>query len=143
MSTEPQSEKHFSEGTKECDVRFAGRLEDVAYARLTAEAFLRGLSRSRPPAASEHWHDILLVVAELAANAVQYAPGPFRLSLRTTFDGVHVTLADTSTVPPAPRSFRPGERGGGIGWYLIQTLGDQVSVIVRPDGKDVHVFLPW
>jgi hypothetical protein len=32
---------------------------------------------------------------------------------------------------------------GGIGWHLVHALCDQVSVIVRPDGKDIHVFLPW
>ncbi|MFI9155873.1 ATP-binding protein [Streptomyces sp. NPDC053367] len=144
MSTEPRwSEKPSYDNTRECVAAFDGRLENVTDARLTAEAFLADLSRSDPPSAPEPWDDILLVVAELAANAVQYAPGPFRLAMRRTFDGVHVTLGDTSTTPPSPRAFRPGEGGGGIGWYLIQTLGEQVSVVVREDGKDVHVFLPW
>ncbi|MFJ5775340.1 ATP-binding protein [Streptomyces sp. NPDC093094] len=143
MSTEPRwGDKPSPDGTQVYEATFDGRLEDVTDARLTAETFLVRLARTVPPSACEHWDDILLVVAELAANAVQYAPGPFRLSLRRTFDGVHVTLGDTSTEPPAPRSFRPG-KGGGIGWYLIQTLGEQVSVVVREDGKDVHVFLPW
>ena len=35
----------------------------------------------------------------------------------------------------------------GIGWYLIHTLCDEVSVVVhdqgRQRGKDIHVFLPW
>jgi anti-sigma regulatory factor (Ser/Thr protein kinase) len=144
MSTEPRwSEKPAYETTRECTAAFEGRLEDVTDARLAAEAFLAELSRSDPPSAPEAWDDILLVVAELAANAVQYAPGPFRLALRRTFDGVHVTLADTNTSPPAPRAFRPGAAGGGIGWYLIRTLAQQVSVVTRDDGKDVHVFLPW
>ncbi|MET9735703.1 ATP-binding protein [Streptomyces sp. NPDC006458] len=159
MSTEPRwSDQPSSGHTLECVAAFAGRLEDVTDARVTAELFLAVLGRSHPPSAPEHWDDILLVVTELAANAVQYAPGPFRLSLRRTFDGVHVTLGDTSTTPPEPRAFRPGKGGGGIGWYLIQTLCDQVSVVVREEGadpsgkdgkdgggvgKDVHVFLPW
>jgi anti-sigma regulatory factor (Ser/Thr protein kinase) len=144
MSTEPRwSEKPSYDNTRECVAAFEGRLEDVTDARLAAEAFLAVLGRADPPSAPEHWDDILLVVAELATNAVQYAPGPFRLTLRRTFDGVHVTLGDTSTTPPSPRSFRPGKGAGGIGWYLIQTLSDQVSVVVRKDGKDVHVFLPW
>lgn len=45
-------------------------------ARLAAEEFLDDLGQSVPPATPEHWDDILLVVTELAANAVQYAPGP-------------------------------------------------------------------
>lgn len=121
---------------------FDGELHDVTDARLTAGDFLRRLARAAPPSSPDHWNDVLLVVDELAANAVQYAPGPFTLRLRPTFDGVHVTVHDTSTTPPSPRPFRPG-RAGGIGWHLVHTLCDQVSVVVQPDGKDVHVFLPW
>ncbi|SDD19165.1 ATP-binding protein [Streptomyces prasinopilosus] len=122
---------------------FAGELHDVTDARLVAEGFLLDLARVSPPTAPEHWDDILLVVTELAANAVQYAPGPFRLRLRRTFDGVHVVMHDTSTTEPAPRPFRPSRGGGGIGWHLIHTLCDQVSVVGTADGKDIHVFLPW
>jgi anti-sigma regulatory factor (Ser/Thr protein kinase) len=130
---------------------FAGELHDVAGARLAAEAFLRELAPLSPPSAAEHWDDILLVVTELAANAVQYAPGPFLLRMRRTFDGVHVVVHDTSSTPPSPRPFHPSRGGGGIGWHLIQTLCDQVNVVPDPDpdpdpgagGKDIHVFLPW
>ncbi|WP_406369247.1 ATP-binding protein [Streptomyces sp. NBC_00647] len=122
---------------------FGGELRNVTDARLAADGYLRALARTAPPSAPEHWDDILLVVTELAANTIQYAPGPFELQLRPTFDGVHVTLRDSSTTRPAPRRFRPEQGGGGIGWHLIQALCDQVSVIVRPDGKDIHAFLPW
>ncbi|MET7454678.1 ATP-binding protein [Streptomyces sp. NPDC005574] len=123
--------------------RFAGELRNVTGARLEAEKFLHDLSRASPPAAPEYWDDILLVVTELAANAVQYAPGPFELRMRRTFDGVHVTMRDTNTTPPAPRPFHPSRGGGGIGWHLIHTLCDQVSVVPDETGKDIHVFLPW
>ncbi|MET9827910.1 ATP-binding protein [Streptomyces sp. NPDC006385] len=136
--------KPSSEEIKDCEVSFDGGFGDVTGARLSAEEFLTTLARSSPPATPEYRDDILLVVAELAANAIQYAPGPFTLTMRRAFDGVHVTLSDTSTSPPAPRPFHPGTgTGGGIGWYLIHTLCDQVSVVVREDGKDVHTFLPW
>nr|WP_203551341.1 ATP-binding protein [Actinospica acidiphila] len=112
-------------------------------ARLVAEGFLFDLARASAPTAPEHWDDILLVVTELAANAVQYAPGPFELRLRRTFDGVHVVMHDTNTTEPAPRPFHPHSGGGGIGWHLIHTLCDQVSVVTHEQGKDIHVFLPW
>ncbi|GGX85123.1 ATP-binding protein [Streptomyces fructofermentans] len=128
---------------RERTVCFAGELHNVTGARLTAESFLLDLIRASPPAAPEHWDDILLVVTELAANAVQYAPGPFELRLRRTFDGVHITMHDTSTTEPEPRPFHPSRGGGGIGWHLIHTLCDQVSVVVTDRGKDIHVFLPW
>jgi anti-sigma regulatory factor (Ser/Thr protein kinase) len=144
MTTEPRwGDDVPSEEIRNFHVSFDGGLGAVTRARLTAEEFLRELARSAPPLLPEHWDDILLVVDELAANAVQYAPGPFALSMRRTFDGVHVTVHDTSTTPPSPRPFRPDDGGGGIGWHLVHTLCTQVSVVVRGDGKDVHVFLPW
>ena len=143
MSTEPRWDKAWPfEAVENLVADFKGELHDVTDARLGAEGFLRRLARVSPPTSPEHWNDVLLVVDELAANAVQYAPGPFTLRMRPTYDGIHVTLHDTSTTPPSPRPFRPG-RPGGIGWPLVHTLCDQVSVIVQPEGKDVHVFLPW
>ncbi|MFD0313014.1 ATP-binding protein [Streptomyces flavalbus] len=144
MSTEPRWDDTLAaQGIPSRTATFAGEPQDVTGARLAAERFLRELARVAPPAAPECWHDILLVVDELAANAVQFAPGPFRLLLRRTFDGVHVTLHDTSTTVPRPRPFDPGHGGGGIGWHLVHTLCDQVSVVTHTDGKDVHAFLPW
>lgn len=144
MASEPHRDRSLAaEEITERVVGFPGELHDVTDARLVAEEFLLALARISPPTAPEHWDDILLVVTELAANAVQYAPGPFRLRLRRTFDGVHVVMHDTSTTEPAPRPFRPSRGGGGIGWHLIHTLCDQVSVVVTAGGKDIHVFLPW
>ncbi|HET9382005.1 MAG TPA: ATP-binding protein [Streptomyces sp.] len=144
MATEPRWDRTLA--AKEIPNRtasFPGALHNVTGARLVAEEFLDELSGVSPPTAPEHWDDILLVVTELAANAVQYAPGPFELRLRRTFDGVHVVLHDTNTTPPAPRPFHPSRGGGGIGWHLIHTLCDQVSVVPNDHGKDIHVFLPW
>ena len=143
MTTEHRwQESEASGSTPEQATRYRGELPDVTTARLDTERFLDDLTGVAPPTAPEHWDDILLVVNELAANAVQYAPGPFEVRLRKTFDGVHVVVHDTSSTPPAPRPFRR-DGGGGVGWYLVQSLGSQVSVVTQPDGKDVHVFLPW
>ncbi|MCX4767577.1 ATP-binding protein [Streptomyces sp. NBC_01275] len=144
MATEPRGNHALTfETIPGRTVRFAGEPPDVTGARLAADEFLRDLARASPPTEPECRDDILLIVAELASNAVQYAPGPFELRLRPTFDGVHVTLHDTSSALPSPRPFRPDSAGGGIGWYLIHTLCRQVSVVRTADGKDVHVFLPW
>ncbi|MFF3501476.1 ATP-binding protein [Streptomyces sp. NPDC003247] len=144
MATEPRGNDALASwAVPSRTARFPGEPQDVTGARLAAEAFLRDLSRVSPPSAPECWHDIVLIVTELASNAVQYAPGPFDLHLRPTFDGVHVTLHDTSTTAPAPRPFHPDTGGGGIGWHLVHTLCSQVSVVTGVDGKDVHVFLPW
>ncbi|MFR9798423.1 ATP-binding protein [Streptomyces sp. MS06] len=143
MADEPRGDESLAfHGIPSRAAAFPGEPQDVTGARLAAEEFLDDLARVEPPAASECWHDIVLIVAELAANAVQYAPGPFELRMRRTFDGVHVTLHDTSTTAPAPRPFHPSG-SGGIGWYLVETLCTQVSVVTDARGKDVHVFLPW
>ncbi|MFC9279347.1 ATP-binding protein [Streptomyces collinus] len=144
MATEPRwDETPPSEERHERSFSFPGELRNVTGARLAAEQFLCALARDAPPGTSEYWDDILLVVTELAANAIQYAPGPFDLRMRRTFDGVHVTMRDTSTTEPAPRPFHPSAGGGGIGWHLVHTLCTQVSVVVDDRGKDIHVFLPW
>ncbi|MFD7705110.1 ATP-binding protein [Streptomyces caelestis] len=144
MAREPHRDRTLAaEDITSRTVSFPGKLHDVTDARLVAEDFLFELARVSAPSAPEHWDDILLVVTELAANAVQYAPGPFQLRLRRTFDGVHVVMHDTSTTEPAPRPFHPHRGGGGIGWHLIHTLCDQVSVVSDDQGKDIHVFLPW
>ncbi|MFI7497917.1 ATP-binding protein [Streptomyces sp. NPDC049687] len=144
MEIEPRGDDSpASSGVPGRTVGFAGEPHDVTGARLAAEEFLDELAQAAPPTAPECWHDIVLIVTELASNAVQYAPGPFELGLRPTFDGVHVTLHDTSSVVPSARPFRPDSGGGGIGWYLIETLSTQVSVVTNEAGKDVHVFLPW
>lgn len=96
---------------------FGGELRNVTDARLAADGYLRALARTAPPSAEEHWDDILLVVTELAANTIQYAPGPFELLMRPTFDGVHVTVRDGSTTRPAPAASAPrrvGAASGGI-----------------------------
>ncbi|MEU2053347.1 ATP-binding protein [Streptomyces bungoensis] len=143
MTTEPRWDDSPSEERYERTFSFAGELRNVTGARLAAEDFLCVLAGDAPPGAPEYWDDILLVVTELAANAIQYAPGPFALRMRRTFDGVHVTMHDTSTTRPEPRPFHPDAGGGGIGWHLVHTLCTQVSVVVGDRGKDIHVFLPW
>jgi anti-sigma regulatory factor (Ser/Thr protein kinase) len=143
MATGPRRDSAPKEETYERTVSFPGELRNVTGARLAADGYLADLARTSPPAAPECWDDILLVVTELAANVVQYAPGPFELRMRRTYDGVHITVHDTSRVRPEPRPFRPHRGGGGIGWHLLHTLCDQVSVVVTANGKDIHAFLPW
>ncbi|ORT55788.1 ATP-binding protein [Streptomyces sp. CB03238] len=123
--------------------RFDGEISDVTDIRLAARLFLGTLMRHDPSSSSESGSDILLVVTELASNAIQYAPGPFTLRMRRTFDGVHVTVADQNPAPPTPRTCDPTRGAGGLGWHLIQALSRQVSVVPNQGGKEIHAFLPW
>ncbi|MFD3355591.1 ATP-binding protein [Streptomyces fradiae] len=131
------------EGADDLETRFTGALEDVTAARLVADRYLDALERAAVPSEPDRRDDVLLVVTELAGNAVQYAPGPFSLRLRRTFDGVHVVVRDSNPRPPVPRPWSPADNTGAVGWYLVNALATQVNVETRPEGKDVHVFLPW
>ncbi|MEU7280008.1 ATP-binding protein [Streptomyces sp. NPDC045431] len=122
--------------------RFEGHLGDVTDARVAAGLFLDTLAYADPPAQPDSRDDVLLVVTELAANAVQYAPGPFTLRLRRTFDGVHVMVGDTNPRPPKPVPRRSARVPGGLGWHIVRALGE-VEVVRDGPGKEIHVFLPW
>ncbi|MFD4588745.1 ATP-binding protein [Streptomyces sp. NPDC058434] len=119
-----------------------GGAETPAIARMVTGSFLAALSSRRPPAVPQRLDDILLVVSELAANAVRHAPGRITLMLRPALASVHITVRDTSRTAPLPL---PPDRlaGGGVGWHLIRTLAEQVSVLPDVDGKEIHVFMPW
>jgi hypothetical protein len=120
---------------------FDGGLGAVVAARLAAGRFLDGLAAVRPPGARDVLGDVVLVVSELVTNAVKFAPGPITLGLRLTVAGVHVVVGDTSTVLPFAREVGAvGE--GGLG-PMIDKLADQVNVLTKVGGKDVHVFMPW
>ncbi|MFF8288699.1 ATP-binding protein [Streptomyces sp. NPDC016309] len=122
--------------------RFDGDIGNVTDARLAAGLFLDTLGCSDPPTEADSRDDVMLVVTELAANAVQYAPGPFALRVRRTFDGVHVMVRDGNPEPPRPVPRSSAGKPGGLGWLIVQALGE-VSVLLQEDGKEVHVFLPW
>ncbi|WP_228980275.1 ATP-binding protein [Streptomyces sp. DH12] len=128
---------------RDLEARFEGALGDVTTARLAAARYLDTLERSDVPDEPDRRDDVLLVVTELASNAVQYAPGPFTVRLRRTFDGVHIEVHDTNPEPPVPRRWSPRENSGGVGWHLVHALATQVSVVTGTQGKDIHVFLPW
>ncbi|MEV5608875.1 ATP-binding protein [Streptomyces sp. NPDC052225] len=115
----------------------------VTDARLFAADYLDTLARRVPPDEPDSRDDALLIVDELVANAVQYAPGPVTLTLRRTFDGLHLTVGDSNPEPPTPRPADPRRGPGNIGWHLVRALARQVHVVPNATGKEIHVFLPW
>lgn len=111
-------------------------------ARQNVGQFLDRLEAVQPPGDPEMRDDVLLVVSELVSNAVRFAPGPVTLWLRSTGEGLHLMMSDTSTALPCVRKGRgPGNRGRG--WPTVNALSDQVNVLARADGKDIHVFMLW
>lgn len=63
----------------------------------------------------------LLLVSELATNAIRHGTPPVRLSLRLEEDTLRVEVTDSS--PALPRLGRPGpDQTGGRGLQIVQQL---------------------
>ncbi|PJE99627.1 ATP-binding protein [Streptomyces carminius] len=122
---------------------FDGHSGTIAQARDAADAFLTTLSEDTPPGRERSRDDVLLVVSELVTNAVRHAPGPLTLCLAPAPDGVQITVRDGSPDPPRPRPSDLNGGTGGFGWSIVRRLAHRVEVLPRPDGKEIHVFLPW
>ncbi|MFD5783658.1 ATP-binding protein [Streptomyces sp. NPDC058220] len=103
---------------------------DSAAARGTAAEFLK-----------QHcpWADldaVLLVVSELATNAIRHTSGWWRLHLTAADETLTVEMDDSSPLPPVAR--RPDfAGGGGFGWHMVLRLAGHVEITPLPDGKRV------
>ncbi|MEV3854210.1 ATP-binding protein [Streptomyces sp. NPDC050095] len=107
---------------------------EVKSARDWSRARLRelGWTESAPDTADA----VLLTVSELVTNAHVHARSNAQLVL--TWDGecLHVTVHDSSPLPPQAR--RPGDDAlGGRGLLLVDALADTWSAHPCPKGKDV------
>jgi anti-sigma regulatory factor (Ser/Thr protein kinase) len=81
--------------------------------------------------------DMLLVVSELATNAVIHAQSAFVVVVRQGDDGLGVAVADDNADEPSPRSPSP-TREGGRGLRIVQQLTRLWGVLRVPgDGKVV------
>jgi two-component sensor histidine kinase len=99
----------------------------------------------------EAWHvegenaeDVLLVVTELVANAIDHAGTPFEITLHREPGVLHVSVRDGCTAPPEPRGRNPhASRGRGL--LVVQAVcrdwGYEVHDAERP-GKTVRAELP-
>ncbi|MEU1804397.1 ATP-binding protein [Streptomyces sp. NPDC019937] len=106
--------------------------------RAVTRAFTKGLT---PPPEPDVADAILLVVSELATNALRHGGGRYTLELSADADTVTVAVSDPN--PAAPRA-RPPDLNtgtGGFGWHMIRRLAREVS-ITRGRGKTIHVSLP-
>jgi anti-sigma regulatory factor (Ser/Thr protein kinase) len=65
----------------------------------------------------------LLLVSELATNAIRHGTPPVRLSLRLNHDRLRVEVTDSS--PTLPELSHPGpDQVGGRGLQIVQRLAD-------------------
>ena len=146
MDTEPprdDASRVCPEAVEALTARFDGEIGNIADARLAAGLFLDTLQPHDPPMSPASRGNILLVVTELAANAIQYAPGPFTVRMHRKFEDVQVTVRDKNPIKPTPQPCDLARGTGGRGWPLIHALSRQVRVLRDPDGKNIHALMSW
>jgi anti-sigma regulatory factor (Ser/Thr protein kinase) len=78
---------------------------------------------------------MVLVVSELATNAVVHARTPFEVVLTRTDGSVRLAVTDHSTGVPAHND-HPGQ-GGGFGLHVVDELTDAWGYDVHAAGKTV------
>ena len=87
-----------------------------------------GFARRAMARAAELWHldremtdTALLLVSELATNAIRHGTPPVRLAVRLRGDELRVEVTDSS--PSLPRLDHPGpDQTGGRGLQIVQQL---------------------
>ncbi|NUS58140.1 MAG: ATP-binding protein [Streptomycetaceae bacterium] len=116
-------------------LRLAGTPKPVARARAFAAQALADWSW--PGDAADADHDVVLLAAELVANAAMHADGPRELAVEYTGTRMRIEVADGSPVLPAPRRpHRPGVPGGH-GLFIVQRSSDRWGASRHARGKTV------
>jgi hypothetical protein len=120
-------------------LHLAGLPKPVARARAyTAQAVA---DWSWPTGASGTEDDVVLLVAELVANAMLHAGGPVDLVLDASETRLRIEVSDRSTALPEPR--RPHRPGlpGGHGLFIVQQAAARWGALPHGDGKTVWAEL--
>ncbi|MFE3825750.1 ATP-binding protein [Streptomyces sp. NPDC059092] len=114
--------------------------DTIHQARETTRAFADSLSPAPDPASADA---LVLVVSELATNALRHGGGRYTLELRARPDAVTAAVSDPS--PTAPRERTPDLHGGtgGFGWHMVRRLTSELAITAGPgSGKTIHASLP-
>jgi anti-sigma regulatory factor (Ser/Thr protein kinase) len=116
--------------------------------RLDAEPRSVGRARRFCSATLEGWgvtgelvDTCVLLVSELATNAVLHARTPFTVTIdrRPT---LRVEVHDGDPRPPHTRDYGP-EAASGRGLHLVEALAASSGTVTRSDGKAVWFELTW
>lgn len=112
---------------------FPGALESVADVRaFIKEFFAPGMTRQ----------DALLLVSELASNAVRHVGGSYVVSVHTGRDFTRVAVTDSGGIS-IPRPRPPSDtREGGRGLALVEAYATAWGSQVEPTGRTVWFELP-
>ncbi|MFJ1567429.1 ATP-binding protein [Streptomyces erythrochromogenes] len=97
------------------------------------------------PAACPHdtTEDILVIVSELTANAVQHARPPYALTLSVEPGRAGIALSDASPALPRHHDGRGPLATRGRGLRIIRALGAELFVSRAPLGKQVIAVVTW
>jgi PAS domain S-box-containing protein len=118
--------------------RFPATTSSVGQARRFLLAQLPGASDGEADA-------LVLMLSELATNAVQHAATDFEVGVRVTPDGrrVRVEVTDAATGFPTPQD-QAADAPHGRGLHIVRTLADAWGIEMRRDqpGKTVWFSLP-
>jgi anti-sigma regulatory factor (Ser/Thr protein kinase) len=82
----------------------------------------------------------LMIVSELASNAVRHAHSRFELELTHTADTLRIAVSDESVAPPVLQDPRP-DFDSGFGLQIIATLASEWGFELGDAGKEVWVRL--
>jgi PAS domain S-box-containing protein len=118
--------------------RFPAATASVGQARRFLLSRLPGVNDSDADA-------LVLMLSELATNAVQHAATPFEVAVRMAPDGgsVRIEVSDGATGFPAPQE-QIAEAPHGRGLHIVRTLADAWGIEMHQDrpGKTVWFSLP-
>jgi anti-sigma regulatory factor (Ser/Thr protein kinase) len=107
-------------------------------ARHAIRAFL-----TREAAADSDLEAVEIIVGELVANVIHYAPGAVGIHVAWEDEGAVLIVADRGPGIPAVRRLPDPIAASGRGLYLIQALARQVEIDAVPgNGTRIKVRLP-
>jgi anti-sigma regulatory factor (Ser/Thr protein kinase) len=119
-------------GTREWARTFSGTPRQVAYARHAVAGILAGCPRA---------DDAVLVVSELATNAVLHAASAFSVSLSLSGRGIRISVGDTLPLGPTGVDQQlAAVSGHGLG--VVAAMATRWGVENVPTGKAVWAELP-
>ncbi|MFF3111113.1 ATP-binding protein [Kitasatospora sp. NPDC057904] len=119
-------------------LHLAGQPKPVARARAYAAQAVADWSW---PTGGSGADDIVLLVAELVANALLHAGGPVDLVLDASPARLRIEVTDRSTTLPEPRlPHRPGVPGGH-GLFIVRNAATRWGAQPHPGGKTVWAEL--
>ncbi|MFI5531818.1 ATP-binding protein [Kitasatospora sp. NPDC051853] len=81
--------------------------------------------------------DVVLLVAELVANAMLHTDGPLDLVLDATDARLRIEVNDPSPALPVPRQPHLPHLPGGHGLYIVRRTSDRWGSTPHPQGKTV------